>query len=1297
MRTRAATFIAMLLLAVVALPVGGAQAEERIELDLPKALEASLSNEGIVSPRWLSASQCPDGHWSAMEWDRWWQRLPWIGQMRLLGRATKPHDVATTGLALLAYLGAGYTHRGSHPHARVVADGLQWLIRRQAPAGSFTAATDPDPQVAHAIATLALTEVYGMTAGVRYREPAVRALKLILATQSKSGAWQHPGSDVDNGLGTFWAAMSLKSAELINKDAVRRGEKAPLPTEVSRALQRIVRWLDTQTDPATGIVRPASDAERARGATSLVLTAAGALVRIFAGADPRRSKILRAAADHLVTHMPTRDAKAHQNSTLYAYIGTLALFQVGGKHWGMWKRRALEENIVETQDRGPVSSRRRGSWAPRGAWTKERGAVASTALNSMSLEVFYRYDRVFGDKDRAGVGPLVELRRQALTWEASVLPGHAARMTLAEGGSLPIEAVHMRAEVHGVRAQVVLDLFVTNPKATQFEGMLDVRLPDGAAPYYLAFGEAVLERVPDPGTEGTRATDLASLRAQDHGDWGRVLEARMAPVEAATEAFETIVRKRKDPALLTWSGAGVYKLRVFPLLPKKQHRIVVAYEVDLAPVGEDAGLVLPLPTDVPDVRVAVRARGVTWTAAPVVPLEGDVRTWHRPAGDAIRVRVTRPGDVWLMGDDTAGRTHTAAWIEPAVPVVPREAYPSAHFLIDTSPSVTPEQMGVWRELVPAILEANRDQITSFHATFFDMQIRRWRTSPTRNTPENVASLMEAMRALEPGGATDLTAALASVHDVAPRTSVFLFTDGQPTWGDTDHGAVLRQVSSDRPVFAYLTGLGREDAERLRDLTGRSGGALITVLGRADVPAAARAHRSCAWSIESLALPGVSDILLAGEQTSLHAGQRLRLAGRGRPTAGAALAISLRCGRQRQDLLLPVRQPVRSSMAARAYGRIGMEQLDAVSSRFRDLSRDYAMHYRVVGPRTALVMLESEQDYRRFKLTGGGHAGRVEKNPVRATLAAARELPHGYAVPEDEDAGSAAAFAKERELSAELVRVLRLAPARALRPPPRRAVPSDPVLRALAGALDLEAPGAAGRLALQAYALGLDGHAYYLLWRTSRPGTDRPTADWIMARVAERARRPLLAILAFETALGSSEAGYLGQAIWVIAADYDRFLRAFLATGVSNRAARFARARLATLAHWRKLLAGHALPRRAALLVLHVPFDARDGTAVEVRGPHGIVEQGLPSTSRSRRLHVAPLNPGGPGPRMHALDRLGTGDWTVRLVRPSADAVSKFVARSLVIVIQAWGTPALRVALIRSVAPEEYFGLVIQGR
>ena len=61
--------------------------------------------------------------------------------------------------------------------------------------------------------------------------------------------------------------------------------------------------------------------------------------------------------------------------------------------------------------------------------------------------------------------------------------------------------------------------------------------------------------------------------------------ARMVPREKASHAYTETVRRAVDPALLEWSGAGIFRERVYPLLKDKLHRIVVGYEVNLLPVG----------------------------------------------------------------------------------------------------------------------------------------------------------------------------------------------------------------------------------------------------------------------------------------------------------------------------------------------------------------------------------------------------------------------------------------------------------------------------------------------------------------------------------------------------------------------------------------------------------------------------------------------------------------------------------------------------------------------------------------
>ncbi len=753
----------------------------------------------------------------------------------------------------------------------------------------------------------------------------------------------------------------------------------------------------------------------------------------------------------------------------------------------------------------------------------------------------------------------------------------------------------------------------------------------------------------------------------------------MAPVAKATEAFETIVNARKDPALLTWSGAGVYHLRVFPLEPGKQHRIVVAYEVDLSLVGDDAELRLGLPQDVPDVRVAVTGEGVGFSRAPDAIGPDGAATWHEPHGPDLRLSVRAPGDRWLVGADAGGRMHTAAWVRPDVPRVER-ASPShrARFLLDVSKSVSSAQMHAWRELLLAVLESNRERITEFSVGFFAMRTRWWRTGFVSNTPERVAALRRDLATLEPGGATDLAQALRSFDATDEATDVFLLTDAMRTWGAKDHEEILAALPPKCPVFAYTVGVGAEDESLLAAIADRSGGGLISVRGRADIPAAATAHCYEGWVLDAASVPGLDDLLVRGHVRRIHPGQRVRLAGRGQPEAGAALHLHLRRGADKRIARIAIPKPRTSSMAARAYGLEGVERLELAGPEVSKIATDYAMHYRVVRRSCALVMLEREAQYARFGLNTTGHDGRVAASPVLIALAKASATNAAR-----RPSFSLAAYARNRGVSAALIRGLA---------PTRRTVawatpPEDATLVALGGALEGRTASAQERLllGLHAYGLGLPDHAIDALMSTdtaSRVVAARPHADWLLARAAQAALRPQLALVAYEAALGRSGVAAHGETLWVIAADYERFLKRLNKDEVPARVLAFAQARLRSLAKWRDLMGGYAPPAAAELVVLHLPMDKRDLTRAAFSGPGA---------------RIIPDRDLGAGPQLMAIAELPREAWSVRLVRslepskapkPWEPPATEVRLRSLVVVIRDWGLESERMVLVRSVGPND---------
>ena len=358
--------------------------------------------------RWLAAHQSPNGGWEAAGFNQWCDGKPVSDASKRpdgLGKAL--YDPGVTGLALCAFLGAGYTNRGKHPFAKVVSRGLRYLKNIQDPEGCFGPRSTQQYIYNHATSALAMVEAYGMTGSPIFKGSAQRALDFIALARNPYFAWRYGIKPGDNDTSVSgWMMMALKSAQLINKDAIKRGKPAPLTLDES-AFDGLKAWLDKVTDPdygrvgyvqrGTGPARPQELVDRFPGEKSEAMTGAGMLARIFMGEDPRKSSIIKLGADLCAKLPPTWNTTDGSIDMYYWYYATLAMFQVGGKHWDIWKK-GMEKAMVENQRRDTDYCEYKGSWDPIGPWGLDGGRVYSTAVLALCLQVFYRYDKVFGAK-----------------------------------------------------------------------------------------------------------------------------------------------------------------------------------------------------------------------------------------------------------------------------------------------------------------------------------------------------------------------------------------------------------------------------------------------------------------------------------------------------------------------------------------------------------------------------------------------------------------------------------------------------------------------------------------------------------------------------------------------------------------------------------------------------------------------------------------------------------------------------------------------------------------------------------
>jgi Prenyltransferase and squalene oxidase repeat len=310
---------------------------------------------------WLLRHQADDGHWSL-------DRFADHGKCTCAGPGAD-NDVAATGSALLAFFGAGKSHRPIGKDAfypKNIDKGLKYLLARQQKDGSFGGGT-----LGNVLAALAVCESYGLTADPQLKEPARRALDNILQSQQAAGGWADEKQKPE--ITTFvWHVTLLRTAKLSGLD---------VPDKPTLAASKFLDSLASADGARYGQSAP----PKAGMETALLPTAAGlrcqALLR-----GPKDPGLLK-GVDLLTKSPPT----AKRTDMGYYFFATSIMYWLQGKNWDTWGPQ-VRDLLIEKQDKGEDGEHadQKGSWSPQGdPQGKMAGRLMITALALMTLEVYY--------------------------------------------------------------------------------------------------------------------------------------------------------------------------------------------------------------------------------------------------------------------------------------------------------------------------------------------------------------------------------------------------------------------------------------------------------------------------------------------------------------------------------------------------------------------------------------------------------------------------------------------------------------------------------------------------------------------------------------------------------------------------------------------------------------------------------------------------------------------------------------------------------------------------------------------
>ena len=304
-------------------------------------------------------------------------------------------------------------------------------------------------------------------------------------------------------------------------------------------------------------------------------------------------------------------------------------------------------------------------------------------------------------------------------------------------------------------------------------------------------------------------TDFALWMGEDQVH-GEVMSA-----EQARGIYEDIVRRLRDPALLTLEGHGLVRARIFPLRPGETRRVVLRYTQVLDRAGDALRLRYaigdrqvppgrgyldqPAPTPTDAFRYTVTVPDADAYGTPYSPTH---RVTTRRSGDRLEITLDpdAAGDVEIFIPVRRGLVGTSVVTNapggedgyfmllvspPAVedgPSVPRDLT----LVLDVSGSMSGEKIEQAKAALRQAIQSLRPD-DRFRLVAFSTRVVNFRDGFVPATAENLQAARAFLDGLAADGGTNIAGALDAVlgaDSPGERLPIVVFvTDGVPTVGE----------------------------------------------------------------------------------------------------------------------------------------------------------------------------------------------------------------------------------------------------------------------------------------------------------------------------------------------------------------------------------------------------------------------------------------------------------------------------------------------------------------------------------
>lgn len=541
---------------------------------------------------------------------------------------------------------------------------------------------------------------------------------------------------------------------------------------------------------------------------------------------------------------------------------------------------------------------------------------------------------------------------------------------------------------------------------------------------------------------------------------GREMTGELLAADEARAIYESIVRRSLDPALLEMADYRTFRARVFPIPGGATRTITLRYDATLRRDGSLVTFQYPFQG-----RLATRPAGVPQPRiTPVAPGEqpAETSTQHRlqltlATGTALKniyspsheVAVERPDDrhaavtltqeagvdgrdfilYYSLDPGEIGATLLAhrpysdrpgyftLLLSPRVDDAARRVQPrDVVFVLDTSGSMAGDKIEQAREALRYCLSRLGDH-DRFGLVAFSSDVDAFRETLLPATAR--ADARYFVDQLEAGGGTNINAALLRAvamlherdHHEAPGMIVFL-TDGLPSTGETDEGAIRRNVAAanTQGVRLFSFGVGYDVNTRLLDGLSQSAQAFADYISPDE-----NIETRVAAFYDKVRFPLMTDLrfevdgadayaFAPAHLTDLYKGGQVILTGRYRRPGPARLTLTGRIDGRTEtmtyDLDFPTAERERDFVArlwaTRRVGQLLDEiRLNGEQAALKEEVIDLAKAFGLVTPYTSYLV--QEEELAGVPLPNRATAPRGQAGAARAAMAPAASAAADAAV------------------------------------------------------------------------------------------------------------------------------------------------------------------------------------------------------------------------------------------------------------------------------------------------------------